>query len=136
MRFRTMTINKTVIMGRKTWDSLPEKNRPLPYRENIVVSRNPDFKPEGAIVCSSIMEAIEKASNEQVWIIGGGQIYSMAMKAGLVNNLYITHVNKPEICDTYFPEIKESEWRLTDTSGIITDEKDENLKYQFAVYSR
>lgn len=137
MRFRTMTTFKSVIMGRKTWDSLPEKNRPLPYRENIVITRNPDFKPEdGVKVCSSLIEAIETAEHEHVWIIGGAQIYKLAMQSGLVDSLFMTHVNIGATCDTFFPKINENEWKLASQSGIITDEKNPDLKYQFAIWNK
>ena len=101
-RFKRITTGHTVIMGRKTFDSLPKG--PLPNRKNIVISRNVNLKIDGAIVVKSLKKAINLCSIEdEVFIIGGGQIYKEALP--IANKLYITHINKEFPADTFFPEI-------------------------------
>lgn len=130
--FRTITGFDTVIMGRKTWESLPDKTRPLPYRENIVITRDPNYDAPDAIVCGSLEEAIEHAKNENIWIIGGGQIYKEAMDKGLATLLYMTHCSrKADKCDTFFPLIDPEKWVSFSASPLLVDEKDPGLKYQF-----
>ena len=88
-------------MGRKTWESL---GRPLPNRTNIVITRNSDYKPEGALVASSLEAALELAEqDDEKFIIGGGEIYRQAM--AIADRLYITHVECCYEGDTTFPEI-------------------------------
>lgn len=101
-RFKKLTTGHTVIMGRKTFDSLPKG--PLPNRENIVITRNRDLKIEGVKVVYSLKEAIEASDNgKEIFIIGGGQIYNEAINN--CDKLYITHIDKEFKADTFFPEI-------------------------------
>ena len=101
-RFKKITSGHTVIMGRKTFDSLPKG--PLPNRRNIVISRNKILKIDGATVVSSLDEALELcSSSNEAFIIGGGEIYSQAINR--VDKLYITHIEKEFKADTFFPEI-------------------------------
>lgn len=74
--FRELTLGHPVIMGRRTWDSLPEKNRPLPGRENIVLSRDPDWRPEGTQVANTVAYALTLAGPQEMWVIGGAQVYA------------------------------------------------------------
>ena len=107
-RFKALTTGHPVIMGRKTFNSLPEKFRPLPNRTNIVVTRNQDLAvgPDVVLV-SSLTEAIEKAKlapdNEEIFVMGGGQIYAEAVN--IADRLYLTTVGQafPE-ADVFFPE--------------------------------
>ena len=108
-RFKKITSGHPIIMGRKTWDSLPFK--PLPNRTNIVVTRNPGFSFAGgrlAKLVGSVGEALEIAKNspggEEVFIIGGGQIYEQTIKKGLVDKLYLTIVEGEFDADTFFPD--------------------------------
>lgn len=108
-RFKTLTLGHPVVMGRKTWDSLPEKYRPLPGRTNIVVTRSGDFAAEGAVVVRSIEEALDAArqapGSEEICIIGGGEIYRLALP--FTDRLYLTLIDDDAEGDTFFPEYDE-----------------------------
>jgi dihydrofolate reductase len=112
--FRRFTTGKTVIMGRKTWDSLPTRVRPLPDRENIVISRKEGFEAPGAIVASTVEEALQKASLQPV-VMGGKQLYDAAMKYATF--LHVTTIRQmvdfgdPEREYVYAPKMGE-EWEL------------------------
>ena len=102
-RFKQLTLGHPIIMGRKTWESLPVK--PLPGRYNIVITRDQEFEPEGAIVCNSIENAIEKAREmlkDEVFIIGGGQIFEQSIS--LADKLYLTIIESDFKADTFFPD--------------------------------
>jgi dihydrofolate reductase len=130
--FKRTTLGCPIIMGRKTWDSLPFK--PLPKRENIVISSNKDFKLENATVLYSIDEAIAYSKGfENCFIIGGGKIYSALMP--YCERLYITKVYKSFDADTFFPEIDPKDWVLESESPIMKDEKSD-LEFQFLVYKK
>lgn len=116
--FRRVTLNHTVIMGRKTYESFGK--RPLPKRENIVITRNSDYQAPSCLVFHSLEKALEAVKDrEEVFIIGGGEIYSQAMK-------YADEILLTEIIDKnpnlnlfplfkgtiYFPDINENEWKL------------------------
>ncbi|WP_434513662.1 dihydrofolate reductase [Dechloromonas sp. ARDL1] len=107
--FKTLTAGHVVIMGRKTWESLPPRFRPLPGRRNIVISRQADYSAPGAEVASSLQQALAIASNaEQAFIIGGEQIYRQAMDAA--QRLEITRVDLAPEGDAWFPEIPAADW--------------------------
>lgn len=128
-RFKTITSNHTVIMGRKTFDSLPRG--PLPNRINIIISRNRELNIQGATVVHSLKEAVDKCNSEdECFIIGGGEIYEEAIK--IANKLYITHIKKTYNADTYFPEIK-NEWKLLDVKEI---KEDPELLFSYNIYSK
>lgn len=113
--FRKTTLRHCVITGRKNYESIPEKYRPLAKRTNIVVTRNANYKAEGAVVKNSLEEALEYAKSEnesEVFIIGGGQIYKEAMGKNVIDKMYITHVAKSCDADTFFPEIELSNWNI------------------------
>lgn len=129
--FKELTMGGAVIMGRKTWESL--RIKPLPGRQNIVVTRNPNFSAEGALTASSLEEAIEAAKGSEAFIIGGESIYRSAMS--LADRLEITHIlSADKEADTYFPEISDAEWELTQESDIM--ETKEGQKYKFSTYRR
>ncbi|MEF8717323.1 MAG: dihydrofolate reductase [Candidatus Accumulibacter necessarius] len=108
--FRAMTHGKPVIMGRKTWESLPAAFRPLPNRHNIVVSRNPAYRPSGATCASSLAEAIRLAGTaSEVFVIGGAELYRQTLP--LANRLYLTEVAEDRAGDSFFPEVPLAEWR-------------------------
>jgi len=111
--FSKNTTGSVVIMGRKTYESFPEKYRPLPNRKNIVITRNKDYvAPENVSVVNSIDDALivaEGSSYEQKWIIGGGDIYKQALE--FCEEVVITKVDSSfEEADTFFPKLNE-EWR-------------------------
>ncbi len=107
-RFKALTTGHSIIMGRKTFDSI---GRPLPNRTSIVITRNADYRPEGIIVVDCLDEALKRSeAGKQVFIIGGGEIYRLALPRA--DRLYITMVHAMVEGDTFFPELLESEWEL------------------------
>ena len=133
-RFKALTMGHPVVMGRRTWESLPK--RPLVGRRNIVFSLSEDFAPEGAEVVRSVNDLLSllRDSEEEIFIIGGGRIYNMLMP--WVNRLYVTWVHKefPE-ADTFFPVIDLSEFNKVNETEIMTDEKS-GLEFSYAEYDR
>ena len=130
--FKRVTSGPTLIMGRRTWESIG--CRPLPKRRNIVVSRT--LAPqEGVEVASSLPDALKMAAGEvEIFIMGGGQLYREAMP--LAERLYVTHVHTAiEDADTFFPVINPLKWSLTEISETFTD-PETGLRYEFAVYGR
>lgn len=137
--FQNTTINtqnpntqNTVIMGRKTWESLPKSSRPLKERTNIVISRNPLYKAPGAIVSPSLEEAINQSpsTNEKIFIIGGGSIYHQAIKLPQITGIYLTTIQKDFDCDTFFPEIP---LKFSQTTHLGEGTENE-INYQFFLY--
>jgi dihydrofolate reductase len=108
-RFKEITSGHPVIMGRKTWESLPEKFRPLPGRLNIVVTRQSDYEAEGATVCQSLELALSAARNSrpfagvsEIFIIGGGELYKEVLP--FADRLYLTLINEEKDGDVFFPD--------------------------------
>ena len=133
-RFRELTISdgfNAVIMGRKTWDSLPENYRPLPNRLNIVMSRNTSWKEEGAESALYPGRAIEIAyanGCEECWIIGGSQIYELFIDR--VDEIHITEVNANNSGEIKFPEWQRDGWRQDIIEKILkNEENDYDTKY-------
>ncbi|MFT3780193.1 MAG: dihydrofolate reductase [Ottowia sp.] len=103
------TLGHPVIMGRRTWDSIPARFRPLPGRVNIVVTRQPDWSEIGAQRASSLREALQKCEkSEQVWVIGGAQIYAQALP--LADELVVTEIDADFDGDAHAPKLG-PEWR-------------------------
>ena len=136
--YRETTRGKPVIMGRKTWESLPENFRPLPGRHNIVVSRNPAYQAPGATLAGSFEEAIRKAGDgSEVFIIGGDALYREAMPAA--QRLYLTEIAKDFEGDAFFPEVLKETWKeVSRLSGSNTSEKKSGLMtaFDFVIYER
>jgi dihydrofolate reductase len=110
--FKALTSGHTVIMGRKTWESLPPRFRPLPGRRNIVISRQADYAAPGAELVDSLENALNMSSTEAtVFIIGGEQIYRQAMT--VADRLEITEVDLEPEGDAWFPEIAAVDWKQT-----------------------
>ncbi|MFZ2973379.1 MAG: dihydrofolate reductase [Ferribacterium limneticum] len=110
--FKALTAGHTVIMGRKTWESLPPRFRPLPGRRNIVISRQTDYAAPGAELADSLENSLKLASSaDTVFIIGGEQIYAQAM--ALADRLEITEVDLEPEGDAWFPEIATVNWKKT-----------------------
>lgn len=120
-RFKRLTMGHPVIMGRNTWLSLPK--RPLPGRPNIVVSRAPQFQPEGAVKVASPQEALEAAarlSEETPFVMGGGQLYAAMLP--LAARLYLTEVEADTAdADTFFPRYDRADWEVTEQSEDFTN---------------
>ena len=112
--FKDTTKHHFVIMGRRNFESIPHKYRPLPNRTNVVVSRQENLEAEGCLVVNSIEEAIElakKAKDNEPFIIGGGQIYKYALDNNLVDRVYLTRVHTEIDGDTFFDDLDEN-WKL------------------------
>lgn len=110
--FKTLTAGHTVLMGRKTWESLPPRFRPLPGRRNIVISRQADYAAPGAELANSLESGLAlAAADETVFIIGGADIYRQSLP--LADRLEITEVELSPEGDSWFPEIPAAEWQLT-----------------------
>ena len=117
--FKATTMGKPIIMGRKTFDSI---GKPLPGRENIVVSRNADFRAAGCKVVGSLMEAIEVTlMAEEAMVIGGAVIYERALP--LTKRIYLTRVYSMFKGDAYFPDLTVGNWKQTSREDHDADEK-------------
>ena len=130
-RFRQLTMGKPIVMGRRTWESI---GRPLPGRQNIVITRRPGFEAQGCDVVTSPAGALVKAGDaEEVMIIGGGQIYEQFLpKAG---RLYLTRVHAEVDGDAFFPEVDSDHWKLTaQESHQASDVND--YAFEFRTYER
>jgi dihydrofolate reductase len=151
--FRELTIGGTVLMGRKTYESLPDAYRPLPQRRNVVVSANPHFDP-GAVEAGTSaesrggeersasgdgtsvelhisIEAALAACGEGCFVIGGGSIYQQTL--GLVERVYATVVHDTPLSDTYFPELAPEQWRCSERTDDICEN---GTRFHFATYDR
>ncbi|MDB2363881.1 dihydrofolate reductase [Flavobacteriales bacterium] len=123
--FKSVTSGSSIVMGRKTYESI---GRPLPKRENIIITRQTGLLIEGCVVVNSLQEAINKAESEEVFIIGGGEIYKQAME--IADKIYLTKIHQDFEGDTMFPEIDPNVWKeLSCVSGEL-DEKNK-LKHSF-----
>ncbi|MCO6520969.1 MAG: dihydrofolate reductase [Snodgrassella sp.] len=115
--FKNYTMGKPVIMGRKTWESLPKK--PLPGRPNYVISRQQEQQFSGAILCHSIEEAIQQLADcPEIIIMGGAQIYAQAMP--LATDLRLTRIHVSVMGDAFFPAIDTNEWQQIESSSHIS----------------
>ncbi|MCB0487625.1 MAG: dihydrofolate reductase [Cyclobacteriaceae bacterium] len=134
--FMETTSGHHVIMGRKNYDSLPEKFKPLPNRINIVVTRQKGFKAAGCEIVHSIEEGVEigrKAEERELFIIGGAEIYKASL--AVADCLYLTEIDAIIEGDTYFPEINPSEWREVSRKRHEADQKHKHA-FDFVVYDR
>jgi dihydrofolate reductase len=131
-RFRRLTTGNTIVMGKRTWESLPK--RPLPGRINIVITDNPKETFEGAVTAYSIEDSIKKSGSDgEVFIIGGGSIYKQFMP--FADRLYITHVHKKTPADVYFPAIDPENWKVIETQEFISDTPDA-IPYSYVIYEK
>ena len=118
-RFKQLTVDHTVIMGRKTFDEI---KHPLDNRRNVVISRNTGFQPHGATVVPSLKEALALGATEQeVFVIGGGEIFTLALPRA--DRLYLTVVHAPVEGDTCFPEFDKAAWALESEERHEADPK-------------
>ena len=123
--FKQITTAHHVIMGRKNFESIPKKYRPLPNRTNVIITRDSDYKAEGCVVVNSIKKALEVAKQNrdtQPFIIGGGEIYKLALEKNLVDKIYLTKVHYNFDGDTFFPEL-DNEWKEVNKTVNKADEK-------------
>ena len=127
-RFKALTLGKTVIMGRKTWDSLPRK--PLPDRTNIVVTRQPGWSADGAVTASSLDDALRKARGAEVMVIGGGEIYRAALARA--DRIELTEVQGTFGGDAHFTFDRTS-WHETARENHTTPD---GLAYSYVTLTR
>lgn len=131
--FKETTTGHIVVTGRKNYDSIPERFRPLPNRENAVLTRNSDYEAPGAFIFPSLeacLKHYEKETERTVFIIGGGQIYQEAMALDVLDEMYITHVDHTYGAETFFPEFNASEWKA---ETVFEQEADEKHAVSFQV---
>ncbi|MDH3413257.1 MAG: dihydrofolate reductase [Gammaproteobacteria bacterium] len=129
-RFRRITMGHPIVMGRKTYESI---GRPLDGRKNIVISRNPDFRPDGVTVASSIDQALALASDNEIMIIGGADIYKQTLPRA--DRIHFTLIHESFDGDAYFPEINSNEWKET-TREDIEPGVDAAFGYSFVTLER
>lgn len=136
-RFKSLTMGKPIIMGRKTFEAI---GRPLPGRTNIVLSRARSFSARGVTVATDIREALRLARDraradgkDEFFVIGGGEVYAMAMP--YADRLHVTHVEAMPEGDTVFPPIDTADWELLEEVSVPVGEKDSEPT-RYAVYRR
>lgn len=128
--FKEVTSHHTVIMGRKTYQSI---GKPLPNRKNVILSRSGFQTDDDVEVISSIEEIQKRAETEEVFVIGGGTIYEQVLP--YADRLYITRIDAEFKGDTYFPKFSEDEWEVIDEKEGILNDRNE-YKHTFYTYSR
>ncbi len=124
--FKKVTLGKIVLMGRKTYESIVGKlGKPLPGRKNVVITRQGDYKvPDGVLVFQSFDEAVKNLSTDDIYVIGGAEIFKIALPAAQI--LYITHVHGNYEGDAFFPQVNWDEWERV--------EEEKYDKFTFAKY--
>ena len=130
-RFKTLTSGHHIIMGRKTFESFP---KPLPNRTHVIITRQKNYKAEGCIIVASIEKALEICpKNEDTYIIGGGEIYTLSLP--FADKIEITKVHHSFEADAYFPVLNEKEWKLAQSDHNSKDEK-HIYDYTYLTYVR
>lgn len=130
-RFKSVTMGKPVIMGRKTYESI---GKPLPGRSNIVVTRDPDYRAPGCQVVHSLGQALEAgAGHAEVMVIGGAELYREAL--GRAERMYLTLIRAEVEGDTLFPDIEPQQWRELERESHCADEKNQ-YDYDFVTLQR
>ena len=141
--FRDTTMGHCVIMGRKNYDSIPLKYRPLDGRTNIVVTRQKDFKAEGCVIVNSIQDALNECKKKnavpagrqetEVFIIGGADIYNQTID--IADKIHYTKIHHVFEGDAFFPKVETNKWKLVSKKDIQSDEKNK-FPFSFCVYER
>lgn len=124
--FKRTTMGHSVVMGQRTYESI---GHPLPKRKNIILSRDKGFKVEDCLVVGSVEEALMAAGEGEIFIIGGGQVYSQTI--GLADRLYLTMIDKDSKADTFFPPFDQFEQSQNLGSGEF-----KGVKYSFLIFKR
>jgi len=143
------TKKNAVIMGRKTWQSIPEKFRPLKERLNVVLSTQSKQDVVGGdspdvVVCNSLEEALSSVEAaaldnkiESCWIIGGSSVYEEALKHPKLDKVYLTKILQEFDCDTFFPSLDEKQWKIMQEKDVPNDIQEENdIQFKYCVYQR
>lgn len=133
-RFKALTVGHPIVMGRKTWESFPK--RPLPGRTNIVITRDPNFRAEGALVADSLPHALQAAMRapgaDTVFVIGGAQIYAQTLP--LAQRLELTEIHaQVDRADAFFPALDHAQWHET---ARHTHTSADGLRFDFVSYVR
>jgi dihydrofolate reductase len=128
--FRELTIGHTVLMGRRTFESLPDAHRPLRERRNVVISANPDFRPAGVEVHASL-DAGLRACGEDCFVIGGASVYEQTLP--FADRVYATHVEASPTGDVFFPALAPEDWRCVQESE---PQFENDLPFVFRTYDR
>ncbi len=132
--FKALTTGHTVVMGRKTFESLPKGA--LPNRRNIVVTRNPGFAAEGIETAPSLTAALEMCDPAgETFIIGGGQVYAEALKVADRLSLTLVQAPDPEDADTFFPPVDPAMWEISDMTDTCADSRT-GIPYRFVEFRR
>ncbi|SEC21943.1 Dihydrofolate reductase [Tenacibaculum sp. MAR_2009_124] len=132
-RFKRLTSGHHIIMGRNTYESI---GKPLPNRTTIIVTRDKNYQQEGCLTAGSIEEAVELAkSDDEIFIIGGAQIYKQVLAFEFIDKLDITHVHSSFEADVYFPEINSNQWKEVRREDFKADDKNK-YDYSFVSYVR
>jgi len=130
-RFKRLTMGKPIVMGRRTWESI---GRPLPGRQNIVLTRRSGFDAPGCNVAASPDEALDAAGDaDEIMIIGGSQVYALFLPKA--SRLYMTRVHAEIDGDADFPEIDEQDWQLVDSEAHQANETNQ-FAFEFRTYER
>ena len=133
-RFKQVTVGRTVVMGRRTWDSLPAKVRPLPGRRNVVLSRQPDFIAHGAEVVDSLEAALTISGTEpDAWVIGGAQIYLLGLPRATRCEVTEVDIDLPRDDDDAVAPLLDESW-LGETGDWLVSRS--GLRYRFHTYCR
>jgi dihydrofolate reductase len=131
-RFKNLTMGKCIIMGKRTWESLPR--RPLPGRKNIVLTDIPEECIDCSVTAYSVADALGKCKEEQeVFVIGGGSVYRQFMP--IADRLYITHVHRKAPADVYFPTIDRRKWKIIEKEECISEDE-KKIPYTYIIYQR
>jgi dihydrofolate reductase len=134
-RFKELTQNGYVIMGRKCWESIPPKFRPLPNRKNVVVTRDLNYSTDGAIIINNITNTLQylkaEPNDNKIFVIGGGEIYKESFK--YADKLYLTRILEDVDGDVFLEGFDEKEWVLLESSNHI---EENNYTYRFEVYEK
>ena len=131
--FMETTTGHPVIMGRKNFESIPERYRPLKNRTNVIVTRNKDYDAKGCIVVNTIedsLKCLSELKDDEIFVIGGGEVYRRFLEQNLIDRMYITHIDESFEGDTYFPEIDFSKWS---SKTIMDYPKDVENPHNFKV---
>jgi len=126
-RFRALTTGQTVVMGRRTYESLPDAFRPLPDRRNVVLTSDPGYRADGAEVVGDLDAALAAPC----FVIGGGEVYAQALPRA--QRVYATELEAEVDGDTFFPPLPAAEWRCVERSERIIED---GHAYTFAIYDR
>ncbi|MDY0011327.1 MAG: dihydrofolate reductase [Rhodocyclaceae bacterium] len=129
--FRETTRGATVIMGRKTWESLPERFRPLPGRRNIVITRQENYPAPGAELAHGLTEALGRRGDARAFVIGGADLYAQALP--LADELVITEVDLAPEADAFFPAIPSEKWREISRQDGLSEN---GIRFAFVTYRR